>query len=813
MKPNFALTLSFEGIGLLHRAFPGWHLVGEIDLGDSDLVQALAQLRDKAISLDPSGLRCKLVIPNDQIRYLSFDAGDAAPGDLPDLVAQNLDGATPYALEDLTFDWAEEDGTVSVAAVARETLREAEAFAVEHRFNPISFVAIPENGTYPAEPFFGETGFASQLTGGEDVERDPVPVRIIGTAKIPDPDATPEPPTAEPSEPEVSEQEVSVSAPPEPVDTPAAESGFAEPPADFDIAEPPKDETAPAREADAAEPVAGAFSSIRAHRGAAVSSAPKLDGVARHFTPVPVSAKVVSDSLPSDPDAEPEATEPSAAPPAPERIAERDPIPPAPPEFTPSPPPDHGAFNRARATPVAAAAPRYKPPLEEQQRMTVFGARGAEQVGGKPKYLALILTAVLILFLVAVAAWASIFLDDGLARFFRDEPEINTAQVPAAPDIDDPVVAALPQSDTGIDGALEEALSPPQPAELTPDEARARYAATGIWLIAPEIQQAPAPDSLDDFYQTSIDREVTIQDAIALPDAASLRADERPGALNSPVSADTAFDFDARGLIVATPEGALTPDGIRIYAGRPPVLPPAMPKRERVEDVVEPAPVAEPRLAGFRPRSRPGDLSEQNERDNLSGRTLNELATLRPRLRPQTAQERQEATDRAVEQAQNEAVTVQPFIDLDAVNSAVTEAVESDETVELASATPQAVASSLKPNTRPRNFESIIKQSATPQAAAVPVSATQKVTPRIPTSTSVAKQATQRNVLQMRKVNLIGVYGTPQSRRALVRLSNGRYRKVKVGDRLDGGKVSAIGDSELRYVKSGRNVVLKMPRG
>ena len=45
------------------------------------------------------------------------------------------------------------------------------------------------------------------------------------------------------------------------------------------------------------------------------------------------------------------------------------------------------------------------------------------------------------------------------------------------------------------------------------------------------------------------------------------------------------------------------------------------------------------------------------------------------------------------------------------------------------------------------------------------------------------------------------------------RLSSGRYRKVVVGDRLDGGRVSAIGESELRYTKGGRNMVLKMPRG
>jgi hypothetical protein len=46
-----------------------------------------------------------------------------------------------------------------------------------------------------------------------------------------------------------------------------------------------------------------------------------------------------------------------------------------------------------------------------------------------------------------------------------------------------------------------------------------------------------------------------------------------------------------------------------------------------------------------------------------------------------------------------------------------------------------------------------------------------------------------------------------------VRLSSGRYRKIQVGDRIDGGRVSAIGDDELRYQKGSRNLVLKIPKG
>ena len=70
-----------------------------------------------------------------------------------------------------------------------------------------------------------------------------------------------------------------------------------------------------------------------------------------------------------------------------------------------------------------------------------------------------------------------------------------------------------------------------------------------------------------------------------------------------------------------------------------------------------------------------------------------------------------------------------------------------------------------------------------------------------------------RRLVEFRQLNLIGIYGKPSDRRALVRLPNGRFQKVQVGDRIDGGRISAIGDEELRYQKGSRNIVLKMPKG
>ncbi|MFZ1469249.1 MAG: pilus assembly protein PilP, partial [Paracoccaceae bacterium] len=84
--------------------------------------------------------------------------------------------------------------------------------------------------------------------------------------------------------------------------------------------------------------------------------------------------------------------------------------------------------------------------------------------------------------------------------------------------------------------------------------------------------------------------------------------------------------------------------------------------------------------------------------------------------------------------------------------------------------------------------------------------------PKIPTKASVAKQATYKNAINLSKTNLIGVYGTKSNRYALIRTSNGKYKKVKVGDKIDGGQIKAITDSEVRYQKGGRLIALKMPK-
>ena len=105
MRPSFALTLSFDGIGLLHRTPAGWLRAGFVALDTPDLPGALQQLHATALALEPGGFTSKLIIPNEQIRYFTLDTAQIDDADLPQYVAQALDDQTPYAVVDLAFDF------------------------------------------------------------------------------------------------------------------------------------------------------------------------------------------------------------------------------------------------------------------------------------------------------------------------------------------------------------------------------------------------------------------------------------------------------------------------------------------------------------------------------------------------------------------------------------------------------------------------------------------------------------------------------------------------------------------------------------
>ncbi|MEM9968043.1 MAG: hypothetical protein AAF755_08090 [Pseudomonadota bacterium] len=910
MKPNFALSLSFEGIRLLHRAAGGWRLVGDVALDADQLSDALTALRRKAEVIAPEGVRTKLLLPNDQIKYITIETGEIFEEARDTAARTALAGATPYQVSELVYDTCIDGPLTHIAAVAKETLEEAEAFAAEHQFYPVSFAAVPDDNPYLGEPFFGPTRAAAHiLPDGENVEPDGIAVVVVGTVS-----PTPKPDQAEASQTTVAEptdardatpivaseparkgppaqtntddiiQATAPAAPlaPEaiveppapaapPADSPAPPTPTAEPSAAVkspekgpeptsNTAEAPKPKRAAKKDKKREKPHAALDGSAKApsvsfasRRAEPIAKTPRLDTVAPQTkSPAPPvtpprpdqvappatalpslraermkDASVTSGSLPDeDPKPVPfAASEPELA--AKSFLSRQTSAVSALAKALPrrgigkTPTPSLTAAPRTEVATPVSAAPDV---ASEAERMTVFGARTPE-VGGKPRFLGLILTAALLVFLAGVAAWAAVFLDDGarLSQWFNDrEPETTASyleeNITPPPALTPPPLVlapeprlALPASEpeetqlvaldpalTAEDDAVLEALSTPVPEVIEPmseAELAERYALSGIWPLAPEVPVNPSGlISIDDLYLTRVDSVSLAKDAVALPSVAGFDTDIVLAALGNPAAAGTRFAMDARGLVIPTIEGALSPDGITVFLGRPAVVPPATPTRFNAEPVD-----TTPRdtLNGFRPRARPEDLIENRERARLGGVTFKELAAFRPALRPLSQQEQAMA-------ALNPQGATKP-------NLATPEGI--------AAASTFATAASLRPGARPEDFARKVERlRPAPEtenvqvASAAAAVAPRAVVPDIPTSASVSRQATVRNAINLRKVNLIGVYGKPSERRALVRLSSGRYRKVVVGDRIDGGRVTAIGNSELRYVRSGRNVVLRMPR-
>ncbi|MEM8582400.1 MAG: hypothetical protein AAGF50_14480, partial [Pseudomonadota bacterium] len=201
-------------------------------------------------------------------------------------------------------------------------------------------------------------------------------------------------------------------------------------------------------------------------------------------------------------------------------------------------------------------------------------------------------------------------------------------------------------------------------------------------------------------------------------------------------------------------------------------------------------------LAQIRPAPRPSNARELVERATLDGRTRSELAALSPRPRPASEQQQALAVAETAPSALAVARAPSPPPRPSGIDAIVAE-------VRAAQA---RQAQQQQPDTARTTGAAASTASLARAAPVAPA-------PAIPTTASVARQATLENAMRLDRLNLIGVYGSRDDRRALVRTPAGRYVKVQVGDRLDGGRVAVIGEASLQYTKGARNILLEVPNG
>jgi hypothetical protein len=78
------------------------------------------------------------------------------------------------------------------------------------------------------------------------------------------------------------------------------------------------------------------------------------------------------------------------------------------------------------------------------------------------------------------------------------------------------------------------------------------------------------------------------------------------------------------------------------------------------------------------------------------------------------------------------------------------------------------------------------------------------------TPPNVERHATEKADLD--RTALIGVFGTPRSLRALIRLPNGNTQTVAIGDSFAGGTVRAIAEDRLVFLRMGQQRTMRMPQ-
>lgn len=332
-----------------------------------------------------------------------------------------------------------------------------------------------------------------------------------------------------------------------------------------------------------------------------------------------------------------------------------------------------------------------------------------------------------------------------------------------------------------IAGVVDEPTEPATDLTSIVETAIAEVAIENPTEAADEIAAAIAQDTV---LQTIQDEASTL--AFSNPALRPFRARTRPSGLLSPAQL-----------------ASLTTDGAETQTDAAPTL----------------LALADPTLAGVRARTRPSILRVVTPEQQTTLLALADptLAGKRTRARPSNLR------------------VLQPEPETSVIEDAIAKDLETVPETPVIRGTRLAVAVSPKPKTRPGSLARVVERvtreakrsnasvqsdsstgvstsgGSTRATAKLPKSAKGTVKSAPPVNATVARAATEKSHFKKSRMNLVGIFGAPNKRRALIRLSSGRYVKVQNGDKVSGWKVSAIGESSLRIKKGSRDQVLRIP--
>ena len=930
MKPDFALSLSFDGITLLHRTKPGWNIIGTAKLDSAALESDVADIRRKALSLDSRADNVKLVIPNEQIKFIKLLRPDGAQSnDIEAVILDHLQGATPYHVSELRFDWIASKNDLYVAAVAIETLQEAENFAETHSFKPLGNVAIPPKDSFIGEAFFGTALGGQQQMEWYDQEIDispsPSPEALLKIAPKPLP---PEPPIArnkgritaqqkaanpDPKQPRLSTQltkQINEEAENVPVSLNDLGTAFprilsqiegklegqeqADKPTVFDVNETRTTANAASPSADpilkrhgfehkvTTEKIRNVLRHTKKRLTAGVSAlravlktllqtalrqtkmasvgttqlikickhkllvegvvplVQRLQPILRKYVlkardwglPVMLlSASVLLAGFTATYFIVTRSADPSTD------LALK--------VETVSADADADADADAnKKIDVLRSIQELSPAPEAERRRGLTGLEGFTTTDTQAK-----------------------------AEVFSETPLLGLSELQTSAGFDLSIVEKLPmkralsrldslatpsstRTRNGTELAPEAKIEIPQTARssqlntpefipngpMTPEELRRVYVSTGVWPMAPKAPYQASTKALEDLYIASIDADIRAHDPVIL---------QSPDEFLTDSTKDLAIPL----LKKAKPLGLATGDPAIEMPNEPSaktlVSPNINALRVLPDVTLRPPSMAPQPLAELTPSIITQDSNKTaiSQPDALP--SIDALTRLDP---PSVTGFGNQATDpifenAATENAENQSSETNPTSEL--VSKPPSVSSEEDAIASTDPQTPQAPEPAIdmlaqsRPLIRPQALVAALRAKEKAFEEALNTSIRPKIRPALteiaqsdtlisrlfsaldegdeanvdspiadePSSARVSERATLEKGLNLRKVNLLGTYRFGNSRKALILMPNGSKRMVKVGDRLDGGQVAAIDEEELRYIKSGLNIILSMPSG
>lgn len=926
MKPDFALSLSFDGITLLHRTKPGWNIIGTAKLDSAALESDVADIRRKALSLDSRADNVKLVIPNEQIKFIKLLRPDGAQSnDIEAVILDHLQGATPYHVSELRFDWIASKNDLYVAAVAIETLQEAENFAETHSFKPLGNVAIPPKDSFIGEAFFGTALGGQQQMEWYDQEIDispsPSPEALLKIAPKPLP---PEPPIArnkgritaqkkaanpDPKQPRLSTQltkQINEEAENVPVSLNDLGTAFprilsqiegklegqeqADKPTVFDVDETRITANAASPSADpilkrhgfehkvTTEKIRNVLRHTKKRLSAGVSALravlktllqtalrqTKMAGVgATQFIKICKHKLLVEGVVPLVQRLQPilrkyvlkardwglpvmllSASVLLAGFTATYFIVTRSADPSTDLALKVETVSADADADANKKIDVLRSIQELSPAPEAERRRGLTGLEGFTTTDTQAK-----------------------------AEVFSETPLLGLSELQTSAGFDLSIVEKLPmkralsrldslatpsstRTRNGTELAPEAKIEIPQTVRssqlntpefipngpMTPEELRRVYVSTGVWPMAPKAPYQASTKALEDLYIASIDADIRAHDPVIL---------QSPDEFLTDSTKDLAIPL----LKKAKPLGLATGDPAIEMPNEPSaktlVSPNINALRVLPDVTLRPPSMAPQPLAELTPSIITQDSNKTaiSQPDALP--SIDALTRLDP---PSVTGFGNQATDpifenAATENAENQSSETNPTSEL--VSKPPSVSSEEDAIASTDPQTPQAPEPAIdmlaqsRPLIRPQALVAALRAKEKAFEEALNTSIRPKIRPALteiaqsdtlisrlfsaldegdeanvdspiadePSSARVSERATLEKGLNLRKVNLLGTYRFGNSRKALILMPNGSKRMVKVGDRLDGGQVAAIDEEELRYIKSGLNIILSMPSG